>query len=157
LDHLADQITLEAVRENLTRLPAEIYQTYDNILERVDKQGEERRVAARMAIAWVLFARRPLWVKELKHALAVRTNDEDLNRGRMPLTEDITEFCCGLVVVDASENKAKLVHYTAQDYFDDRTRERLFPGFELQIAQVCATYLTMKPLEQPNGLCAREL
>ncbi|KAF9765951.1 hypothetical protein IL306_001688 [Fusarium sp. DS 682] len=148
LNRLADQLTLDAVREQLKRLPLEVNQTYDDIMERIDKQGEEKRDAARTILSWIVFARRPLSVKEIKHALAVRAGDETFNTGRMFLTEDITAFCCGLVVLEAKEKTVKLVHYTAQDYFNDATKAKLFPGFELNIALVCSTYLCMEPFEQ---------
>jgi hypothetical protein len=82
LDQLADQLTLYEVHEQLKRLPVEINQTYDDIMERIDKQGEKKRVAARTILSWVVFARRALSVKEIKHALAVRAGDETLIKGR---------------------------------------------------------------------------
>jgi hypothetical protein len=150
LERLSSQITLDAVRENLKKLPIEINETYDEIMERIEKEGEEKRSMAKTILSWVVFARRPLSVKEIKHALAVRAKDETLNHGRMPLTEDITAFCCGLVVLEAKKKIVRLVHYTAQGYFNDATKARLFPHFELHIALVCSTYLCMKSLEQPD-------
>ena len=42
LERLSSQITLDAVRENLKKLPIEINETYDEIMERIEKEGEEK-------------------------------------------------------------------------------------------------------------------
>ena len=51
--------------------------------------------------------------------------------------------CCGLVVVDPTDDTIRLVHYTAQEYFDT-IRSNRYPSGHTAIARTCLTYLSFQ-------------
>jgi hypothetical protein len=141
------------VRKKLQNLSTEINDKYDDIIQRIDRQQPQRRDMALQIIKWVANAGRALKLEELQHALAVSPGDPKFDDGMAPLKEDVTGFCCGLVLADPRSGIVRLVHYTAKHYLDKLcgTDER-FKGFEPTMALVCATYLCISELEQPDDL-----
>ena len=64
----------------------------------------------------------------------------ELDPENVPEIEDLVSVCAGLVVVDPESAIIRLVHYTAQEYFE-RIRKRWNPGALLEITSTCLTYL----------------
>lgn len=83
------------------------------------------------ALLWVVHARTPLTTTELRHALAVEIGEVDLDSMNMLEIADVLSVCGGLLTVDRQSDVVRLVHYTAQHYFD-RRKETWFPEAELQ-------------------------
>ncbi|KAL2042743.1 hypothetical protein N7G274_004502 [Stereocaulon virgatum] len=54
--------------------------------------------------------------------------------------------CLGLVAVDQTSHELRLIHYTAQKYFEDKILEA-FPRPHERIASTCLTYLAFKPYQ----------
>jgi ankyrin repeat protein len=108
-------------------------------MQRIKGQVPEQQELAIQSLAWVSFAKRPLTELELRHALAIEEGESDLDEDNIPEVEDVLSVCAGLL---ASESGiVRLVHYTAQEYFE-RTHTRWFLGFsENHISNLCVTYL----------------
>jgi hypothetical protein len=74
-------------------------------------------------------------------------------------TDLMVSVSAGLVAIDEESNVARLVHYTAQEYFN-RTRTEWFPNAQTDITKTCVTYLSFDAFKtgpsqkamQPNGL-----
>ena len=111
---------------------------YDDTIERIKGQSQE----GMQILCWVAWAKRPLKVHELQHALAVEEGDRDIDEGNILSNNDIVSSCAGLVIVDASSSVVRLVHYTIQEYFED-SKLRLFPGVERYISRACMAYLSL--------------
>src|ERR1700759_4694171 len=52
----------------------------------------------------------------------------------------LVDCCGGLITVETESQVIRLVHYTAQEYFQ-RQAESLFPEVQANIAGACLTYL----------------
>lgn len=159
---LEREVKTAGIRRKLKALPDDLDATYKDIMDRINDMAEEERKVARNALSWIIFSARPLEIRELQHALAISPQNTDLNNGEADDTdsadeefdeeeivdeEDILSFCCGLVIID--KGKVRLVHYTAQSYFDKVAGE-MFGGYHETIVQACASYLSLKILEQPD-------
>ena len=64
----------------------------------------------------------------------------ELDPDNVPEIEDLVSVCAGLVVVDPESDIIRLVHYTAQEYFE-RIRKDWNPSALLEITSTCLTYL----------------
>jgi hypothetical protein len=117
---------------------------------RIDSQLPEDRTLAKNALSWISYARRPLTVTELCHALAVEIEDDELNVDNIPDIDDIVSVCAGLVTVDEKSQIIRLVHYTTQEY-TETARESWIPQAQYIIAATCITYLCFKPI--PKRSC----
>lgn len=158
---MSRKINRKEVRSSLNTLPRTLDTTYEQALLRIRSQAEEDIALAETILFWVLCARRPLTVLELQHLYAVRSlSDEDeeeeeerrvaLDEDDLPDGEILTGVCGGLVVVDGKSQSVRLVHYTAQQYFERTNQERL-PSVKLDITKACLTYLMLENFA--DGVC----
>lgn len=113
---------------------------YSTAMERIEGQVSDQRDMAKQVLSWITCAG-PLTTRELQHALAVEIGVPYLDDANISDVEDIVSVCAGLVIVDEQSNIIRLVHYTAQEYFE-RTWSSWFPSAQHNIAVTCITYLS---------------
>ncbi|KAJ7094773.1 hypothetical protein C8R44DRAFT_544813, partial [Mycena epipterygia] len=140
IDSLATKLTVQGVREALKSLPRDLSGTFDEVVHRINRQDEEEKTLACLALSWVTNARRPLEPSELRVALSVQEGTTELNAENLLDTETILSVCAGLVIIDKEDNKVRLIHYTIQDYLE-RIQNQEFPGAHNKITATCITYL----------------
>ncbi|QYT04653.1 ANK_REP_REGION domain-containing protein [Trichoderma simmonsii] len=155
LDTLVDKVTIADVREAVMQLPKQISgsgedkrleilnQAYESAWERINGQKEGFRNIATRVLAWISFAKRPLYTAELQHALAVKIGMDVFDEDAMPQVHDMVSFCAGLVTIDEESDVIRLVHYTTQEFFD-RKKSDWFPNAEAMIAETCISYLSLE-------------
>jgi hypothetical protein len=153
VDSISKKINRRAVRDALRTLPTTLDATYSDALGRIGNQAPELFELARSVLYWVLCAKRPLSVPELCHTYAMSElpgatplADDDL-----PDAEILLSACGGLILVDADSQTVRMVHYTAQEYFERVHR------FELEEARWDFTGISLAYLALPNfsdGPCA---
>ncbi|KAH0537365.1 hypothetical protein FGG08_005844 [Glutinoglossum americanum] len=152
LDSLTDKTSPKAIKNALKRLPKgsdALDIAYDEALERINGQQSGFRELAGQVLSWVTYARRPLTVPELQHALAVEPGELELDEENLSDIEELVSACAGLVTVDQKSNIVRLVHYTTREYFERNCSKR-FPGAQQRIAATCLTYLSFNTfLEGP--------
>src|SRR5277367_1697052 len=126
MDSLAREDNRRGVRRALQQLPKELDRTYDEALLRIQRQDCQRAKRAKQVLSWILHAARQLTVEEIQYALAVEPGDEDIDEEALPDVNILVSACAGLVSIDRKRNIIRLVHYTAQEYFE-RHRLHHFP------------------------------
>jgi hypothetical protein len=82
------------VQKALDVLPLGLNETYIRALDQISAQPPYKRELARKTFMWVMYAQRPLTMKELQHALAT---DEPYN---LDTDDVILGACANLLVVD---------------------------------------------------------
>ncbi|ETS74723.1 hypothetical protein PFICI_13207 [Pestalotiopsis fici W106-1] len=121
---------------------------YESTVERIGFQGPQARQVAMQTLLVLTSARYPLSSAELTHALAIDDCSNGFNEDMVPDMDDLIAACHGLVVVDGTSDIVRLVHKSAQEYFE-RTRSRWFPAAHVTMAKLCLRYLEMG---QPGGI-----
>lgn len=144
LQSLKRKITIKQVNEALDSMlghngPHAYDAAYDDALQRIDSQPEEIKDLARRTLSILICARRLLSPEELCHALSVEVETEEVDDDNMPEMDDILMSCAGLVIVDEESNVARLVHNSAQEYFDRNGATKL-PEALKYVADVCLVY-----------------
>ncbi|CAD0050216.1 unnamed protein product [Aureobasidium pullulans] len=76
---LSQEDNVRDIREKLENLPSEIADTYTQTMARIDNQKPRQAERARQVLCWLTHACRPLQVRELQQALAVRPTDKEFN------------------------------------------------------------------------------
>ncbi|KAK0432017.1 hypothetical protein EV421DRAFT_1851153 [Armillaria borealis] len=149
MDSLAETTNRKSLRDALTKLPGNIWEAYDNALERVHSQSKERQELARRVFGWIAFARRPLTVLELRMATLDLDNlyDEDF----------LLDVCAGLVVKDETHSEwedfqAKWSYQTTREYFHDRRCTEFFPHIQETITRTCLSYMSLDDFELPKDV-----
>ncbi|KAL2145736.1 hypothetical protein VTI28DRAFT_6431 [Corynascus sepedonium] len=99
---------------------------------------------AKSVLFWVICAKRPLTVSELRHLYATLelTNCTPLEDDDLPDGELLTSTCGGLIMVDREAHTVRVVHYTAQEYLE-RTHVEALEAAKLSLANACLAYLTL--------------
>lgn len=134
-------------------LPDKLEKTYDDALERIQRQPEDESKLAMRVLSWITHAVRPLKVEEIQHAIAVMNFDSDdttLDEEGLPDEAELITVCGGSAVIDQDSGVIRLVHYTTQDYFE-RHRSRIFPTAQADILCACIRYLSLESFK--NGPC----
>ncbi|KAJ4857806.1 ankyrin repeats (3 copies) domain-containing protein [Trichoderma breve] len=150
-DRLTECMTPKAVMKALKSLPtgSDAYDyAYSAAMDRINQQVSGRSELAIKALSWITHARRPLSVFELQHALGVEVGENKFDEENVPQVEDIVSTAVGLVTIDEKSKIIRLVHYTAQEFFE-RTKEKWLPDAETYIADICSTYLSYSTFDKP--------
>jgi hypothetical protein len=112
---------------------------------RIESQNSDDKKIVERVLGWISFAKRPLSLLELEHALATEPGTERLDENNVIDQELITGTCAGLVTIDEESSLVRLVHYSTKEYFARHCHDN-FPTAEIEISKVCLTYL-MYPFE----------
>ena len=121
---------------------------YDQTLQRIRKQKDDRLRLGVEVLMWVSHAERPLQIDELCYALVVETGTTDLDPENIRPQDTVLGSCLGLAVVDKETSTVRLIHYTLQEYI---SRPSILPGAHKTLGQTCLTYLNY---DQVKGLSA---
>jgi ankyrin repeat protein len=146
---------IQAALNNLLTGSGAYDQAYSEAMERVI--GQDSEDLAKQALSWITCSTRPLAAAELQSALAVEPgNCYELDKDNITDVEDIVSVCGGLVTVDKESDIIRLIHYTAQEYFE-RTEKYWFPRAQTEISSICITYLSFNQFQSGACLTDKEL
>ncbi|KAH6651847.1 hypothetical protein BKA67DRAFT_680163 [Truncatella angustata] len=140
IETLTRLITLRKVKSALNTLPDGLESMYHSVMVRIHGQDTELVTLGLNVLGWIYYAKRPLTLIELQHALAVEPRDTFLDEDGMPDKDLLTSVCGGLLSVQDGETVA-FIHYTAQEFFDVH-KDHYLKGARLNMAQTCLTYLS---------------
>lgn len=93
----------------LKNLPRSLSETYDRLLSRIE--GAERLQMVKRLFKWIVCARQPLHVEELREGIAFTLEDKEWNPDRVVTNFNRLVRACGnLVIVDSDTQVVKLAH-----------------------------------------------
>ncbi|KAJ7453163.1 hypothetical protein FB451DRAFT_1520328 [Mycena latifolia] len=147
IDSLTTKHTIKAVRDALDEMPGDLDSSYDEVVERINRQSADDRKLAWRTLSWVTNAKRPLWPSELREALAVEPRTMKLDRDNLLDMDTILSVCAGLVVINEADRRIRLIHYTMQSYLD-HVQATEFTHAATEITLACITYLSFDTLSQ---------
>ncbi|KAJ7866012.1 hypothetical protein B0H14DRAFT_2347675, partial [Mycena olivaceomarginata] len=98
IESLCASGTVKGVRETLNNLPQDLQHTYTNTMQRIDNQNTEDKRIAQSALIWVVNAKRPLTVQELRESLAIVPGSTQLEEDCLLDIEVILSVCAGLII-----------------------------------------------------------
>lgn len=121
--------------------------TYKRAIETLKKQAKGPRALAINILSWLLKARRPMTVDEIRTAARLEPGKYKLDEFDLPADETLLDVCAGLVMIDEMSKTIKFAHYTVQEYL---LNNNIIPdNIESKLAVVCITYLLFKVFEVP--------
>jgi ankyrin repeat domain-containing protein 50 len=152
---ICDQMTVREVKKALETIPNDLSQLYEETLQRIKKQSPKRSELGMAVLGWISYAKRPILIDELRHALAVGYEEDEtwqtsMDTDNLIRPHMLVDCCGGLITVETESQVIRLVHYTAQEYFQ-RHAKSLFPETQMKIAGTCLTYLLFD--EFASGPC----
>lgn len=149
VDRLEHTANARDIRNALSNLPTTLDEIYERTMARI-QEGPLRKRALDI-LNWVSYAKGPLKLQELSHALAVEPEDTFFDEEGLIERDLLLSICAGLVLIDERSNLVRLVHSTLQEYLEN-FGERYFQEPELIISQTCLTYMAFDKFnEGPCG------
>jgi len=148
IETILGETTIRRRREKLKQMSngQDVGDVYTATLERIRAQGEDRARLGMEAIMWIAHSERPLSPDELCQALGVAIGSTDLDNDNTPSIRTILNCGLGLVTVDSSSSKVRLVHFTLQEYI--LANPTVFYNPHSMIAEVCLTYLNFSSISE---------
>jgi hypothetical protein len=147
---LAEQLKTHDILAALDQLPKGLEATYDVAVSRIHARHNKDHVkVALKTLTWITFAREPLEVDALRHALVVEEDSTDINESDLPDIQKVILLCVGLVAVDLEGGKIRLVHETTQQYFQKYFRDVQTGDGEAEIAKTCLRYFSFPAFCHP--------
>ncbi|KAJ7582149.1 ankyrin repeat-containing domain protein [Mycena floridula] len=158
LESVKNKPNRQELRKALAKLPDKIYISYDETMHRINSQEESSAQLANQVFKWLVYAKRPLSMLELRHALAISLESTEMDPDAITSTEILIEICGGLVITEKNsfgeEGFPRLIHYTTKEYFE-RKAESLFPDGQLGLATACLRYLCFDTLNSKGNRITR--
>jgi len=144
IETILGETTIRRRREKLKQMSngQNVGDVYTATLERIRAQGEDKVRLGMKAMMWIAYSERPLEPGELCQALGVEIGSTDLENDNTPSIRTILNCALGLVTVDSSSSKVRLVHFTLQEHI--QANPTLFHCPHSMIAEVCLTYLNFR-------------
>ena len=123
---------------------------YNKTMVRIKEQRAGFRDLATKALSWITCAMRPLTTSEFLCALAIDADKSEIDQGDLLPLSEVVSACGGLVTIDNESNIIRLVHYTAQEYFE-QTQEQWFPNTQSMITKICVACLSFNAFKHDFG------
>lgn len=128
----------------MSQIPTGLVALYSSIIKQV-KEGSPK---GQKLVAWVVYGRRPLTMKELEAALATQTDSKNLESTeiyRPNLTKEALASTAG-IILETTNGTVHLIHQSAKDFIVREDRLAGCSCFEgmapnLYLAKICMTYL----------------
>jgi len=100
--------SLKSLRKVADTLPSGLNAIYAHAMRRIEAQGAEKAMLAKLALLWVSQALRPLRVDEVQDALATHYEQGTFQFGSydgddIPPSNFIVSICCGLLEIERQD------------------------------------------------------
>lgn len=141
MDSLSTKTSIRMLKRALENLSSDLSVLYNDALLRIESQNQDYRELAEKTLRWVAYTYRRFPVRALQEALAIDPDETDFDDEAMTPVGLILDVCAGLLILDEEDEIVRLVHYTAQDYFDMVQTTR-FDNVHATIACDCVSYLS---------------
>ncbi|KAI5781975.1 hypothetical protein DFH27DRAFT_637765 [Peziza echinospora] len=140
VDALAEATFVADVRAILDRLPVQINQMYDDILERIQRVANIRQESsilcmAKQALVWIAYSQETLDMDALQFAVSVEDPDDQpfYLDASMPFPRVVLFACAGLIICEYGVQRygggtVRFVHYTLQEYLRENGARHFKPG-----------------------------
>ncbi|THW80736.1 hypothetical protein D6D17_09829, partial [Aureobasidium pullulans] len=130
--------------DNIDRSSDSYKTVYEQTLRRVtsDDNPMSKRNLALTVLCYLFFAKRPLRIEELSHALAVREGSVYFDEDHIPDVAVIIRSCAGLIVLDDSSNMVNMFHKSLHDYLVEYHTDWIPNGDEI-FGKTCISYLSL--------------
>jgi Ankyrin repeats (many copies) len=146
LNHILKERDPRDVIEKLDFLPKDLSSAYEDILFRIEQNNSTEVV--RRILSWLLFAKRPLIMNELREVISIRLGDRQIYRKYLIRPDVLIECYENLVEIQESSEIVRFTHYTVQEFLRSSTFSLLS---QVDLSRSCLTYLNFEfpdlPLE----------
>lgn len=144
------------VRKTLQSLPQGMTATYTKILEKI-AANRSHIVLAQKMFRWIVCAKRPMLLTELREAVAFEATDTSWNKEKVIDAVRLYQAGGNLVVIDKNDDTVRLAHHTVQQFLlqlPDHQSAIAIPFHfrlseaDLEAGEICVAYLSFSDFER---------
>ena len=155
IEDICAQDSDEAIRRIIRSLPRDLPATYQRALERVVRN--RKADVARKMFRWVVAAKRPLSLMEIREAIAVEPCQPFSQQDKLVNdVEQLVPWCGNLLVLDEEGGLVQFAHHSVKDYLlSANVPEISSHQFRIEIldvdheaGEICCTYLNFSDFER---------
>jgi ankyrin repeat protein/DNA-binding Xre family transcriptional regulator len=149
-----DDGTADRIPDLLQRLPTKLEDIYCAAFQRVC--DDEKFELARKVFQWVMYARRPMTLKELEDAVSVSIDQKFWKEPSVKLRlSNLSRICRNLLSYDELDGVIYLAHHSILQFLQSCSELSLINTFEIQpssaekhLGKICVTYLMFGDFEK---------
>jgi len=146
VNYALSQTNPRKIMRALDTLPRDLPEAYQEVFERIARQGDDRKEIVLKIVSWIFYAKRPLQMGELREAIAVELEDTELYRNYLLEPGFIVEISESLISYEKGSRIVGFSHFTVHEFMQSGNILLLSPA---DIAAVCLTCLSFKEFETP--------
>jgi hypothetical protein len=88
-------------------MPTELFDLYETVMSRITQLPDDSKQLALQTLSWVLYAKRPLRMDELREAAAIQEGDRGLDKEDLPSAKTLVEVCGSFISYDEWSGPAR--------------------------------------------------
>jgi hypothetical protein len=138
----------------LDSLPDNEIDAYQYIMQQITGLPKEPRARAFRTLSWILSAKRPLTMAELKEAIRFESSSggQSRNHPRRYIPDDsIIRSCRGFVICEHASGVVRFNHKTVQEFLEsERSGFRDYSLSPEELAMTCVTYLELAEFDESS-------
>ncbi|KAL8685829.1 MAG: hypothetical protein Q9224_005653, partial [Gallowayella concinna] len=153
LDDLCEAPSDALIRKTLRNLPTGLIETYERISKRIWCDVIKRDLARRIFM-WMISARRPLGIEELREAAGFEHGQKSWDSDLLPHADRMIQACKGLVIWDRGDDIVRFAHHTVRQFLLSESVDRQGATLrctqresESHVGEMCLTYLYFSDFE----------
>ena len=100
---------MQGAIETLEQFPPKLEDAYLLTWARIQRQAKSHADLAARALLWVMYVKEEVGIETLRHMIATSTKTYTFEPKNMVPEAVIISACCGLVKVDRTSNRVRLV------------------------------------------------
>ena len=154
LDSLCDLLDDDSRQKALKSLPPNLGQSYERILERLERQSPQLRETVKKVLLWLVCIKHPISLAALAEAVTIKNGDKTLDRNKIPTPRRLLRLCSSLIRTSAGNTMIELAHFSVREFLMDLAYPDASTKFStygiqtenetLTIAKSLLTYLCME-------------
>ena len=129
----------------LNSLPNDLHEAYNEVFKRIQMQGPDRKDLVLKIVSWILYAKRPLKMDELREAIAIEPGDTKLDPNYLLEPGFIVEISESLVSYNENSGSVGFSHFTVYEFLASLEAPSLLSAVDF--AKVCLTCLDFQEFE----------
>ncbi|KAG1720150.1 hypothetical protein EDB19DRAFT_1965798 [Suillus lakei] len=127
----------------LDNLPAGLHETYDRIIQAIQKRGQGDDQIVRSCLLWLAITFTPLTLDQLHEAMMIKVGQSSLNSDLGVISPmDIVVACGNLVTYDEKTGVVALSHYSVKEYLISLRPNSIMGSISYMHACICELLFT---------------
>lgn len=135
IEDICSQVCDSDIRNTIKKLPENLPETYNRIISQIVRGGHAE--LAKKIFLWVITAKRPMLLEEIREAIAVEPHQPQSDRQRFIIDmSQVASRCGNLIVIDEEDYTVQFAHPSVKRFLLDGFSDQPNADFHFQHGQI---------------------